>query len=335
MREVARLPESDRRDLFRETAARMKVQPAIAEKDFWVCWTLDYLFHDCAHRDRFGFKGGTSLSKAYGAIERFSEDIDLILDWRLLGYKQDEPWLERSHNQQSRFSDEANARAESWVRDTLVPLLQSDLSNLAGVPIEVSIESDTANALIRYPRAFDLDAIRPEICIEVGPLADWMPNTEMEIRPYAAEHFPKEFARPVTRIRTIDAARTFWEKVTILHQEAHRSTESALPQRYSRHYYDVYRLSQSAYRAEALNQLDLLDKVVEFKRHFYHSAWANFEAAKPGSLCLLPSDAHRASLEEDYRAMGAMLFGAVPTFDEIINELTELENAINALGPSP
>ena len=97
MLNIARLPPNDRRDLFRAAAQQMRVNEAIVEKDFWVFWTLDYLFYDSPWQDKRAFKGGTSLSKAYGVIERFSEDIDLILDWTLLGYEKDTPWI-RSRN---------------------------------------------------------------------------------------------------------------------------------------------------------------------------------------------------------------------------------------------
>ncbi len=96
MRKMARRSEKDRRELFRATAQKMRVHEAIVEKDFWVCWILDYLFHESPWKDHLAFKGGTSLSKAFGAIERFSEDIDLILDWRSLKYSLDEPWAKRS-----------------------------------------------------------------------------------------------------------------------------------------------------------------------------------------------------------------------------------------------
>lgn len=86
MYSIARLPEDERRILFRNTAQKMGMNEAIIEKDFWVCLTLDYLFHRCEWKDVFTFKGGTSLSKCYGLITRFSEDIDLILDWRAIGY---------------------------------------------------------------------------------------------------------------------------------------------------------------------------------------------------------------------------------------------------------
>lgn len=92
MRDIAKLNENDKKALFHNTAAKMGMTDAIIEKDFWVCYMLDYLFHRSAWKSNIAFKGGTSLSKSYGLIERFSEDIDLILDWRVLGYEKDEPW---------------------------------------------------------------------------------------------------------------------------------------------------------------------------------------------------------------------------------------------------
>ena len=111
MREMARRPEKDRRDLFRAAAQKMDVHEAIVEKDFWVCWVLDYLFQESPWRDHLAFKGGTSLSKAFGAIERFSEDMDLILDWRTLGYSPDEPWARRSATKQDAFCKESPGKA--------------------------------------------------------------------------------------------------------------------------------------------------------------------------------------------------------------------------------
>ena len=103
MYRIARLPSGERQDLFKNTAARVGMNAAIVEKDFWVCIVLDHLFHECKWKDNIAFKGGTSLSKAYKVIERFSEDIDLILDWRVLGYGLDEPWEERSNTKQQKF----------------------------------------------------------------------------------------------------------------------------------------------------------------------------------------------------------------------------------------
>ena len=329
MRDMARRAEKDRAELFRATAQAMRVHEAIVEKDFWVCWILDYLFQDSPWKERMAFKGGTSLSKAYGVIERFSEDIDLILDWRLLGYAGDEPWEERSPTKQDAFGKEANQRTADFLARDFAPVLSQDLKGRVGAGIEVVVVGQ--DVLIQYPRAFSLEAIHPEIRLEIGPLAAWAPNEEKTIRPYAAEQFPGLFTQPDTMVRTIAVERTFWEKATILHQEAHRGPERPMPPRYSRHYYDVYRLSRLPVRDEALAKMELLEEVVRFKMRFYRCPWARYEEAKPGTLRLLPPEHHRNELQQDYRAMWGMLFGAVPGFDEIMAGLTALERSINEL----
>ena len=112
MRNIATIKENDRKALFQNTAAKMGLTNAIIEKDFWVCFMLDYLFHRSVWKDSIAFKGGTSLSKSYDLIERFSEDIDLILDWRVIGFDLNEPWEERSNTKQDIFNKEANRRTE-------------------------------------------------------------------------------------------------------------------------------------------------------------------------------------------------------------------------------
>lgn len=329
MRDIAHQSEALRRDLFQETAAALRVHPAIAEKDFWVCWILDYLFHDSAWKAHLAFKGGTSLSKAFGLIERFSEDIDLVLDWRLLGYAEVEPLDARSATQQDLFGKEANRRAAGFLSDTMAPALQAELPARVAGALEVTAQGE--NVLIRYPRAFALEAIQPEIRLEIGPMAAWLPQSVRDIQPYAATHFPEAFRQAFTQVPTVAAERTFWEKATILHQEAHRESGKAMPPRYSRHYYDLYRMSLAPVADLALRRIDLLEEVVAFKKRFYRSPWANYDAAKPRSLRLLPATHNRKDLAEDYANMRAMLFGSVPEFNAIENGLADLETRINAL----
>jgi len=127
------------------------------------------------------------------------------------------------------------------------------------------------------------------------------------------------------------AERTFWEKATILHHEANRPESSKLPQRYSRHYYDLAMMARSNIKEKALQRLDLLENVVEFKKRFYHRGWANYDAAKPGTLKLLPPLHIEKRLREDYKAMKSMIFGRYLDFDEIIKILEQLEQKINQL----
>lgn len=330
MRDMARRSEKDRCDLFRATAQTMHVHEAIVEKDFWVCWILDYLFHDSPWKDRLAFKGGTSLSKAYGAIERFSEDIDLILDWQLLGYAKEEVWKERSINKQNAFSKNANHKTAEFLLKDFAPVLRRKLTTRAGSAIDVTATGQ--DVFIQYPKAFSLQAIQPQVRLEIGPLAAWLPNEEKSIRPYAAEYFPNFFLQPHTAIRTIAAERTFWEKATILHQEAHRGLDKRQQDRYSRHYYDLYRLSLMPVGNLALSRFDLLEEVVQFKMRFYHCSWAMYKQAKPGSLRLVPPDHNLSNLQKDYCNMQGMLFGKIPQFATIISGLAALENKINKLG---
>jgi len=311
------------------TAEAMKVHQAIIEKDFWVCWILDYLFQDSPWKDDLAFKGGTSLSKAFGAIERFSEDIDLILDWRLLGYTGTEAFKDRSGKKQDEFRDEVDSRLLNFLKNDLTRVLETELRTRSGH--ETRIAQEGKWILIEYPRSFSSEAIRPEIILEIGPRALAEPNEQKDIRSFVAEKFPALFTRQFTTVTTVLAERTFWEKATILHREAHKANGKNL-HRHSRHYYDLYQLGQTPILDKALKRLDLLEEVVRFKMKFYRCPWAKYEDAKPGTLRLLPPDNNLFTLKRDYESMQAMIFGAIPKFDEIMEGLAAVETEINSRG---
>ena len=144
MYDIIKASNEEKQILFQNTAEKMKMHPAIIEKDFWVVMLLDYLFHVCPWKHAFTFKGGTSLSKGYQLIKRFSEDIDLILDWRVLGYGENEPWEERSKSKQEQFNKEANQKAEIFLREQLLPVLQKELSEYFSIEANVYIDEDGA-----------------------------------------------------------------------------------------------------------------------------------------------------------------------------------------------
>jgi hypothetical protein len=178
-----------------------------------------------------------------------------------------------------------------------------------------------------YPAAFSAEYIRPAVRLEIGPLASWIPSSAHTIQAYAAQSFPGAFNDPVCEVVAIDAERTFWEKATILHQEAHRP--GTIPVRYSRHYYDLFKLSGSPVKQAALSDLDLLKSVVEFKERFYYSSWAHYDMAKPGSFRLSPPPSQIATLERDYRAMRDMFYREPPEFTAILAGMEALELDIN------
>ena len=332
MQNIARISEKDRKALFHNTASKLGMTDAIIEKDFWVCYMLDYLFHRCNWKDNIAFKGGTSLSKSFGLIERFSEDIDLILDWRVIGYEKDEPWQERSNTKQNLFNNEANARTEEFLKKDFLPRVADDLKNELGYSVNCYIEeNDPQTVAFAYNRSFDDMSILPVIRLEIGALAAWTPAEEKAITPYAAEQYPHLFEQPSTDILTVLPERTFWEKVTILHREANRSEDKPFPTRYSRHYYDLYCMYNSPVKEVAFADLELLDRVVKFKEKFYRCPWAKYEDAIVGTMKLMPPQHNLKALEDDYKHMKNMIFGNKPSFDEIMATIKLLEAEINEL----
>lgn len=326
MDKVVNLSKKQREELFSETARAMHTTNAIVEKDFWVVWILGKLFSNTRLNKILMFKGGTSLSKVFDLIGRFSEDIDLILDWNLV--TGEDPKQDRSKNKQDKYNKEVNEKAKRYIEETLLPII----TEITAPHCQCSIDPRDGHSInIIYPSSFEDTYLRPQILLEIGPLASWLPSATYEIRSYAAQQFPKVFEKATCKVNAIVAERTFWEKVTILHQEANRAKEKSLPLRYSRHYYDLAAMANSDLKDIALSDMELLDKVIEFKKKFYPAAWAKFDEAKPGTLKLLPSKYRITELEKDYKAMENMIFTKKLGFEKIIEILTKLEDEINQL----
>jgi len=326
MNSIAKLEAKERSELFSETAKMMNTTNAIVEKDFWVVWVLDKIFLDNRLNKILMFKGGTSLSKVFNLIGRFSEDIDLILDWRLV--TQESPYQERSKNKQNKFNEQTNKEAKTYIKNYLLPIISDILAPLCHCSID---KDDGFSINVSYPSAFSDAYLRPIILLEIGPLASWLPSDSFEIESFASLKFPEIFERKKCKVNTIVAERTFWEKATILHHEANRPQNSLMPSRYSRHYYDLAMMAKSHIKEKALANLELLSSVVAFKQKFYPRGWAKYEDAKVGTLKLLPPPFRLASLEKDYASMQNMIFDKRIEFDEIIEVLEELEGEINIM----
>jgi hypothetical protein len=182
-------------------------------------------------------------------------------------------------------------------------------------------EDDLHSINITYPSAFKDIYLRPQILLEIGPLASWRPSDVFEISSFAAQKFPGVFEQPSCLVDTILAERTFWEKATILHQEAHRSEDKPLPPRHARHYYDLAMMTSDGVKEKALGRMDLLEEVVAFKQRFYPSGWAKYEDAKITTLKLLPPEFRNAELRKDYTAMQNMIFDKKLSFEAMLKIL--------------
>lgn len=315
--------------VIQNTADKLSMSKAIVEKDLWVCMILKYLFKDFKYKDAIVFKGGTSLSKVYKLIERFSEDIDLALDWKVLGYGSEEPYEERSNTKQLKFNDRLNDDTKVFLSDKIVPLLEEDFKEiLRGKKYKFYIdEFDGQTICFDYPKNHKDSSILQVIRLEIGSLAERIPASNQKINTYIEEVYPEVFDENI-KVVAVDSLRTFYEKITILHREANR-VNGNYPTRYSRHFYDVYKILLTDIKAKSFDNLELLKAVIEFKKKFYTCNWAKYDKIVEGNLKLIPSDVALDIFSKDYDSMKNMLFGEKIPFDKIISSVKEYELELN------
>jgi hypothetical protein len=343
MDNIARLPATDRMDLFSATARRRSLTPEIIEKDFWVCWTLKRVFTLPDPPAGLLFKGGTSLSKVFGIIDRFSEDVDLSFNRAELGFGGESDPLNATTGKKRKHGLEAlTETCQRIIRDKLLPQLVAVFDTALGESLSAawSIEiagddPDGQTLLFRYPSGNRSRPdggpayIQPTVRLEIGARSDHWPAVEGTVTSYAATEFPDVFKEPSCNVHVLTAGRTFWEKAIILHMWHHAPADKKFRDRQSRHYYDVVRLYQHELGMAAVKDIDLLLKVALHKEVFFPTAWARYEDAKRGTLRIVPPDSRLSELEQDYRKMQEMIFGEPPAFESLLDTLREIERKIN------
>ncbi len=260
-RNVLTASAADRRDLFVGAGNRLGTAEQNVEKDFWVCWSLDVLFNGLeTGGPRLLFKGGTSLSKGYGLIVRFSEDIDITVFREDIGQPASVEELEELSGKKrtgrlEAIRDACEAYINGPLLDQITPLLAETI-RATGTAVENGrIEPDTddpdrQSLLLWYPTVTEPgnDYIRRAIKIESGAKSALDPHRPLVLKPYVDDDLP-DLDLLVPNVTTVDPSRTFWDKVVILHGLRrwwdHRHELKGGGQRVSRHYYDVYRLLDS------------------------------------------------------------------------------------------
>jgi len=333
------------RDLFVTTAGRMGTAVQYVEKDFWVCWTLDVLFHGLRESaPRLLFKGGTSLSKGFGLIDRFSEDIDVTVFRSDLGQAATAEHLEALSGKQRRAKlDSIKAACQVFIQGPLCDDLRAaarELASATGMPensyrIELDGDDrDQQSLLFWYPTATTAagEYVRSAVKIEGGAKSALEPNVPTTVKPYVNDDLAGVDLR-VHGITTVEAGRTFWDKVIILHGvrrwHDNRGELRQGGQRVSRHYYDVFRLLRSDTARRAVTNLDLAIDCARHARMFFDSRDLDLIHAMPGTFALVPSRSMREALRRDYDAMAPMVLGAVPPFDDVISSVAALEKQLN------
>ncbi len=344
MNGVARLSAEERADLFTEAAARKGVRAIIAEKDFWVCWTLSRVFGLRSDQPGLIFKGGTSLAKVFGVIQRFSEDIVLSLNRDDLGFTGDrDPERAPSRNAAQRLIEALEHECVRHIADVLLPALKDDFAGVLDTTNAVAndwglvIDDDHAQTVnFVYPPGllrseYDAGTVQPMVRIELGARSDHWPAAQYSVTPYTAEVFPEQFQTRSCEVKTLEAERTFWEKATLLHAEYHRPTSSVPRRDRSRHYYDLAMLARSEIKQRALASRRLLERVVKHKNVFFRRAWASYDTAVGGRLHLVPHAELEKTLRSEYSALQEMIFQDPPGFDSVLSDLSSLEKEINAV----
>jgi len=338
MDQFAQLKADERRDYFEAASAKLGNMSAdIVQKDFWVCWTLKRLFSLQTIGDHLTFKGGTSLSKVYGIIKRFSEDIDVSIERKYLGFGGDnDPENAPSNKERERRLQKLKTACQDTIKDRILPEFHQHCeSTIAKSDWSLALDPedpDQQTILFAYPNANapgPSNYVRPVVKIELGARSDHWPSQQTEIHPYLCDALPDAISNKTADIKVLAAERTFWEKATILHMLYHLPMGKPFPTRMSRHYYDLYMLLRSPVKNLALKNLDLLGRVAAHKAVFFRAASAKYDEARQGTLRLAPPDTRKADLKSDFDAMSSMFFDKTPDFETIMTDIAAFDLTFN------
>ncbi len=328
------LTARERTELLDAVAQKTGLPSVIIEKDYWVCRTLAILFALPDLGDYLVFKGGTSLSKVFGLIDRFSEDVDVSFHRDYLGFGPEHDPEQVAGKEQRRRLDALRDACITQIREVLLPAMRVELERQLVRETSWSVEldpNDPQTILLHYPRANPktLPYIQPSVRIELGARSDHWPRENREIRSLIGEALDKPIGQAM--VHALAAERTFWEKATLLHAEAHRDPASEIPPRYARHYHDLARLSLTPVTDRALADSELRKRVVTHKSVYFRSAWARYDLALPATFRLVPPKERHAALEKDDASMREMFFSPPPPMSEVLNQLAGLEDRIRQL----
>lgn len=328
----------DRLAMLQQTEATHPCINQVAiEKDWWVTVTLKALFQtDC--RDSLIFKGGTSLSKGFNIIERFSEDIDLAISHSFFG-------IEKTNKSQR---DKLKKLARRYIQETLFAQLDAQLKDMGitGYTIEnvtqvqdkngewkpIDSDKDPTVILLHYPSIVEdtISYIPPRVKIEISCLSMDEPTEERDIHSLICETFEEEDTDANCKIRTVVPTRTFLEKLFLLAEEFQKDKPRSV--RMSRHLYDLEKLMDTEYGREALADRTLYDAIVEHRRAYYALKYVNYDLHAPASINFMIPEQTIESWKADYSDMRRFfIYGQSLDFDALMQKMEELQERVRAI----
>ena len=322
------LPPEEQASILQTCAGKLGRRAEHLEKDVWICWVLQALFTIPGHLP-MAFKGGTSLSKVYGAIRRFSEDVDVTVEYKALDQSVDPFDPKTSRTAKDRYGELLRAKLADYTTNVIRPHFEGVVSQLTEKPPKpITISDDGEKLFIPYPSRFGSDET---VFLEFGGRNVILPGETRTLRPYLAAELP-DLAFPEATVHVLSPTRTFWEKATLIHVACNRADPKLDADRQSRHWHDLAVLADHKIGEAAVADRKLLEDVVKHKSVFFRASYAKYDACIAGGLRLLPAAPLLQALRVDYEKMIAngMFEGEPPSFDSIVARLEKLEKQINA-----
>ena len=324
------LPENEKVEIINQMHEETKLPQVIIEKDLWVTAVLRALFA-LNYSENLSFKGGTSLSKCWNLIERFSEDIDIAINREYFGFIGDTFTIKQ-------ISKNLRKATCKFIRNNL----QFDLArkieengistNLFSVKMNITPVTtiDPEKVFVEYKSVFNASPyIKNTVVLEIGGRSMKEPLQKVEIQSFIDKHFSQAtFSEKSFEINVVVPERTFLEKVCLLHEEFFKPSESIRVERMSRHLYDLARMMDTPVVENALQNKDLFQSIVKHRRMFIAMKDFDYETLSSATLNIIPPKSVIAKWEDDYNKMQTMIYGKSLSFNDIIDKITQLNEKI-------
>ncbi len=330
MKNFIKLNKKDKLNIFNQTSERSGLPSSAVEKDWWVTLSLNIIF-SLPYANQIVFKGGTSLSKAWNLIERFSEDIDLVIDRKHLDFQGE---LSKTQVKKLRKASCSFIGTEFYndINNELVKLGVSDYE----LVVQETKNTDTDPLIIelRYKSLTEeSDYLKPRVLIEVGARSLMEPVDNKAIISMVSSQFSElPFAEQEVTIPVVSPKRTFLEKIFLLHEEFQKETKFIRVERMSRHLYDLEKLMDTTHGVEALKDTALYNTIVEHRKNFNAIRGIDYANHIPKSINIVPPEETIKHWKKDYKTMQeSMFYGATISFDKLIERITELNTKIKTM----
>ncbi len=325
-----KLSDKDKINIFNQTSERSGLPSSAVEKDWWVTLSLNIIF-SLPYANQIVFKGGTSLSKAWNLIERFSEDIDLVIDRKRLGFEGE---LSKTQVKKLRKASYSFIGTDFYtdINNELIKLGVSDYELV--VQETKNTDTDPLNIELRYKSLTEeSEYLKPRVLIEVGARSLMEPVDEKAIISMLSSEFNElPFAEKEIIIPVVSPKRTFLEKIFLLHEEFQKETKFIRVERMSRHLYDLEKLMDTTHGIEALKDISLYNIIVKHRKNFNAIRGIDYANHMPKSINIVPSEETIKDWEKDYKTMQeSMFYGSTISFDKLIKRITELNTRIKTI----